>query len=322
MKTAFLFALFLSATIALSYDDPVITEEFVNHLNAQPKTWQASANQGAFFKGATRRQIMGLLGVHRTGFRAQKMTYPVQALPSSFDAAQRWTNCQTINRIRDQSACGSCWAFGAAEAISDRYCTYGGPANLSISANDLVACCGSCGSGCDGGDPDAAWAYWVSKGLVDEACDPYPYPPCEHHVPQKNYPACPSQEYPTPTCVKTCNNSAPWSGSLRLGLKSWSLSGETSYMTELYNNGPFEVSFDVYSDFPTYKSGVYSHVSGQYLGGHAVKLVGWGSLGGVPYWKIANSWNTDWGMGGFFLIKRGSNECGIEDSGSAGQPKL
>lgn len=43
--------------------------------------------------------------------------------------------------------------------------------------------------------------------------------------------------------------------------------------------------FDVYQDFMNYKSGVYKHVSGSLLGGHAVKIVGyalrwceWGSL--------------------------------------------
>jgi cysteine peptidase C len=321
MRTIFFLLAIVAATMAMSYDDVLITDDIVNSINTQA-AWKASSDQGTFFRGATRRQVMGLVGVRRNGFRAPKKTYPVQALPASFDAAQKWSQCPTINTIRDQSACGSCWAFGAAEAISDRYCTYGGPTNLSISANDLVACCGSCGSGCDGGDPDSAWASWVSKGLVDSDCDPYPFPTCEHHIPQNHYPVCPANEYPSPTCKKVCNNSASWSGSLHYGLKSWSLSGETSYMTELYNNGPFEVAFDVYADFPTYKSGVYTHVSGGFLGGHAVKLTGWGTLNGVPYWKIANSWNADWGMGGFFLIKRGSDECGIEDSGSAGQPKL
>lgn len=41
-------------------------------------------------------------------------------------------------------------------------------------------------------------------------------------------------------------------------------------------NGPVQAMFTVYSDFLTYKSGVYHHVSGQELGGHSVKIVGWG----------------------------------------------
>jgi hypothetical protein len=33
---------------------------------------------------------------------------------------------------------------------------------------------------------------------------------------------------------------------------------------------------------------------------------------GVKYWTLANSWNTDWGNGGFFKIRRGTNEVKIE----------
>ena len=33
---------------------------------------------------------------------------------------------------------------------------------------------------------------------------------------------------------------------------------------EIYNNGPVEASFDVYSDFYNYKSGIYRRVLGRY----------------------------------------------------------
>lgn len=38
-------------------------------------------------------------------------------------------------------------------------------------------------------------------------------------------------------------------------------------------------------DFAHYKSGVYKHITGYALGGHAVKLIGWGtSDDGEDYW--------------------------------------
>jgi len=87
-------------------------------------------------------------------------------------------------------------------------------------------------------------------------------------------------------------------------------------------NGPVEASFTVYLDFVTYKSGVYVHKTGGALGGHAIKILGWGVDNGVAYWTVANSWNTDWGAAGYFLIKRGVDECGIESGVVAGKPKL
>ena len=47
-------------------------------------------------------------------------------------------------------------------------------------------------------------------------------------------------------------------------------------MTAL-QKGPLSVAFTVYADFPTYKSGVYKHVSGAALGGHAVEVIGYGT---------------------------------------------
>ena len=34
---------------------------------------------------------------------------------------------------------------------------------------------------------------------------------------------------------------------------------------------------------------------GAELGGHAIKVMGWGTEGGKDYWLVANSWNEDWG---------------------------
>jgi len=55
-----------------------------------------------------------------------------------------------------------------------------------------------------------------------------------------------------------------------------------------------------------YKSGVYKYVSGDSIGGHAVKLIGWGP----DYWLAVNSWNETWGEKGLFRIAYG--ECGID----------
>lgn len=74
---------------------------------------------------------------------------------------------------------------------------------------------------------------------------------------------------------------------------------------EMFKNGPVGVAFDVYGDFMHYKSGVYAHTSGDYLGkysyafqipnynliflgGHAVKMIGWGVENNVPYWLCVN----------------------------------
>lgn len=71
-----------------------------------------------------------------------------------------------------------------------------------------------------------------------------------------------------------------------------------------------ETRFDVYSDFMSYKGGVYEHVTGTKQGGHAIKILGWGNDDGKDYWLCANSWGPNWGEKGFFRIAWG--QCGID----------
>jgi cathepsin B len=120
------------------------------------------------------------------------------------------------------------------------------------------------------------------------------------------------------------------------------VSGEAAIQTEIMTHGPVEAAFTVYEDFLAYKTGVYTHTSGQALGGHAIRILGWGVENGTPFWEVANSWNEDWGnqgtcsvnllfcfscenshmCAGYFRIARGSDECGIESGVVAGEPSL
>ena len=254
---------------------------------------------------------------------------PLSANPTDFDARTQWSNCSVISHVRDQSSCGSCWAFGSTETFEDRRCIHQGIDKL-MSTEDTASCCHgfACGfsMGCNGGQPGAALEWMTKTGVVTggdyqdkNSCRPYTLAPCAHHVPATSkYPACPTSEYPTPSCSESCspNYGGQYEADKVKGAKAYSVSGEEDIVTAL-QSGPLSAAFQVYSDFPTYKSGVYKHTTGSYLGGHAVEIVGYGVEAGQKYWTVKNSWNEMWGDGGFFKIARGVNECGIEASISA-----
>merc|ERR1711934_1223129 len=181
-----------------------------------------------------------------------------------------------------------------------------------------------------GPDPDP----FAGKGF----CSDFSLPHCHHHgpvrndpFPAENAPGCPSTTT-SPSCPRKCDATASGdhkdfssdkytfskAGGRRLlggggGGAVQQASGETGIQKAIMAGGPVETAFTVYGDFANYASGIYHHVSGNVLGGHAVRIVGWGVDGGNKYWKVANSWNPYWGEKGYFRIKRGTGECGIED---------
>jgi len=69
----------------------------------------------------------------------------------------------------------------------------------------------------------------------------------------------------------------------------------------IMNYGPVTVHFEVFSDFYSYHSGVYKHVSGSSEGWHAVAFVGWSNTDSC--WIVKNSWGTDWGEDGWFRVE-------------------
>jgi cathepsin C len=106
-------------------------------------------------------------------------------------------------------------------------------------------------------------------------------------------------------------------------------------MKELYENGPFVVSFEPDYNFMFYQSGVFHSVEN--IPGvdiplfkkpewekvdHSVLLVGWGEdpVTGEKYWLVQNTWGPDWGENGFFRIRRGTDESAIESICEAGTP--
>jgi len=224
--------------------------------------------------------------------------------PASFDARTQWKGL--IHPIRDQQRCGSCWAFSASEVLSDRVAIATKKASPVLSPEDMVSCDKS-DMGCQGGMLPNAWKYLQETGIVSDQCFPY-------EAGNGDAPSCPTK----------CKDTETWSASKVKVKSAYAINGVQNMMKEIMTNGPIQVAFKVYKSFMSYKSGVYQKHFWELLpeGGHAVKIVGWGTDNGVDYWIVANSWNTSWGEDGFFRIKKGSNQCGMETMGPpyAGMP--
>lgn len=257
-------------------------------------------------------------------------------IPKSFDARKDFgTECSDlIGTAQDQSNCGSCWSFSTTTALEDRVCLASkGKDRLRLAPADTLSCCNvesGCSSfGCNGGDPASAWSWFVHEGVVtgadygdESTCKPYPFPKCAHHVDTPNFEPCSAgTEFDTPECVHRCTNSKYSTGYLKdkhKAVKAYQVEPtEKSIKLEIMKNGPVSAAFEVYEDFLAYTGGIYHHVTGQGVGGHAVKLIGWGEENGVKYWLLLNSWNPSWGENGAFRMRL--DEAGIMDEITAGK---
>lgn len=263
-------------------------------------------------------------------------------LPVSFDARDAWgANCTIIGKVGSQAACGDCWAWSATQAYESARCIAGRGPDEELSRQDMAECCfgAGCGysKGCVAGTPRAAFSWIAHFGGIStggmynssQGCKPYSLFPCSVETraqdPTNPLPVCHNTNPPrTLTCRASCTN--PLFNGTYAGDKvgnhdpDFTVSGlvyrddnQTHMMNFMKTYGPISVAFEVFDDFPTYKTGVYVRSkNAKGLGGHAVTAVGWGVDNGTKYWTVKNSWSTYWGEKGYFRIRRGTNEAGIE----------
>jgi len=293
--------------------EQINSKERLERINKIATTWTAGANKR--FEGMTLKDAQSLLGwkgpfsslANKRNLNIKSRNAPM-AVPSTFDARQQWPGC--VGAVRNQEDCGSCWAFAATESLSDRFCiASNGKINVTLSPQWLVDCF-TLEYGCAGGYLDTTWEEMVKVGVATDSCVPY----------EGSNDQCPSQ------CQDGSNIQIYKSSNAYTVFENGSNANVLAIQTEIFNNGPVEVGFWVFDDFFSYSGGVYElHGPGNsFVGGHAVKIIGWGtdSTSGTDYWLVQNSWGPDWGLNGHFMIRRGTDECSIEDQVATGIPLL
>lgn len=294
------------------------THDLVLRINSMNTSWSAAEyNKDLHRKTSSSTHARGVPPPHNVTLPA-RIYNDTTDVPVHFDARTKWPNCPSLHEIRDQSNCGSCWAHSTAEAITDRICiATNGSFTADISVEDLLTCCTKCGRGCFGGQPDDAWSYYISDGLVTgglyngTGCRPYTIENGHHGEQFVNY---------TPSCVRTCANGANYTQDKHFGKTAYSLTTIRDMQRDIMEHGPIVTEFAIYADFYQYKSGIYQRLSDDYKVLHDVKIMGWGHEDGLDYWLVANSWNSSWGEAGFFRIRRGTNEAQFEQYVTAGIP--
>ncbi|MBN1154747.1 T9SS type A sorting domain-containing protein [candidate division KSB1 bacterium] len=202
--------------------------------------------------------------------------------------------------------CGSCWDFAAVAQVESWWKIYHNNADSMIDLSEqFILSCSGAGS-CEGGNSKLALDFIRTDGIPSEMCMPY----------QAN------DQIP---CTELCSN---WMDeAVRIaGCGFVCLNdGLISNIKNALIYQPVSAGFAVYDDFRYYSTGVYEHVSGELISGHAILIIGWNDE--EQCWICKNSWGTNWGEtaqfkrytpgannGGYFRIKWGTCRIGRHSS--------
>jgi len=265
-------------------------------IEAKGASWTAGDNPIFRLSSEEQRQLLGAIIEPVESFQADaRMPGPVRKdTPDALDWRD-YEGANYITPVRDQAGCGSCVAFGTLVALEGRIQIYQDQPGTSLDLSEQHIF--SCGGGtCDGGwGTSTSHDYLLYEGAPLESCLPYEAADldCE---------------------ARTCSD---WQEQARKIIDWGSVpypyptAGVANIKTALMD-GPVACSFTVYDDFFSYNGGVYERTTDVVAGGHCVAFVGWDDADSC--WIAKNSWGPSWGENGFFRIRMGINEVGIEES--------
>ncbi len=216
--------------------------------------------------------------------------------PQSFDwrdiNGEDWTT-----QVKDQGACGSCYAFGTLASLESLYkmkISNNHLDDVDLSEQFIVSCGPNCMGagemkGCDGAYLESTLEFIRRYGVINEDC--YEYLDSNGN------------------CNDKCKD---WKDN-RLLVGSYHLLAQDTdtIKNALIRYGPLTTTMNVYKDFrsksfePYYpdedvwNKNVYYHKEGKLEGSHVVTIVGYcddPDIYSGGYWICKNSWGADFGL--------------------------
>jgi cathepsin L len=191
----------------------------------------------------------------------------------------------SLTPIRNQGACGSCWAFAAVGTLEASNSIING-AQADLAEQHALSC--SSGGSCSGGwyTPIYDWLGGGKDGLQTESKVPY----------------------------KASNASCNASGATPYEVDAWGWVDAVAIQPKIADMkaamckyGPLTAAVAATPAFIAYSSGVFDEKSNASIN-HAIMLVGWDDARHA--WLLRNSWGTNWGEDGYMWIDYNSNSVG------------
>ncbi|NXN94851.1 CATS protein, partial [Rhinopomastus cyanomelas] len=238
----------------------------------------------------TREEVAALLTGTEPPLRAKPVAgyrrQPSSAAPDTMD----WREKGCVTAVKNQGACGSCWAFSAVGALEAQMKLKTGKL-VSLSAQNLVDCSTSYGNkGCSGGFMTRAFQYIIDNEGIDS-----------------------DESYPYTAQNGTCHYNASERAATCSEYVELPYGDEEALKDTVANVGPVSVAIDAAQPtFFLYRSGVYDDPQCTQEVNHGVVIIGYGTLNEKDYWLVKNSWGSQFGDEGYIRMARNhGNHCGI-----------
>lgn len=227
--------------------------------------------------------LLTLSASNKLNFNVTRHQKTGLAIPDSVD----WRKEGQVTEVKDQGACGSCWAFSIAGSTEAAYFRKSGKL-ISLSTQQLVDCTTDINHGCSRGSLDDTFPYVEQNGL--ESDQSYPYTGTDG--------AC---KYSSADIITKVSSYV-----------SIEEEDEDALLDAVANIGPVSVGVDA-TFLAQYESGILDGSSCTDWINHAVLIVGYGIENGTNFWIAKNSWGVNFGEKGYFRLLRGSNICGVAE---------
>jgi len=225
-----------------------------------------------------------------TGYIPSHIDLPELEVDTSVIATPADWSGKYTSDIKDQGACGACWAESAIQQVeSDAMREHGWTGVLST--QQLVDCTadgqGSTRIGCGGGNPTEGYDVIMALGGVASGYE-YKY--------------------------------TGWDGTCKIddfkkyvqidSYKSVGKQNEEVMKSYVSSTGTLSVCVDA-NDWGGYSSGIKTSCGTSI--DHCVQIVGYGTSGSTDYWKVRNSWGNSWGENGYMRLAIGKDLCKISN---------
>ena len=257
----------------------------IQKANAKNDDLTLALNKFADWTEGEFSKSLGYLPPTEEDLKDAKFHTPSFAVEKTID----WRDRGKVSPVKNQGACGSCWAFSANAYLESANMIFKNDSPI-LSEQQMVECSfwdyGTLG--CNGGNYITAWNYAGYKPITFE----------------KNYPYTASDE-------KDCDKKKEAEGTYTVKDGVLVQQKSTAALKEALNRSPISVAIKAEEgNFRFYESGVIRDDCGNEVD-HAVLAVGYGE----DYFIIKNSWGADWGDHGYAKIGTGHDEtsglCGI-----------